>query len=407
MTPIRIFNFALDALLIVLSYVVPKRPGTYLFGAGDGELFRGNTKYLYLYGHRMRLAGDNCTWITHNRDLYDELTKSGYPAVYQYSFSGFRGILTSNYLVMEAATARDILYSGNTTLGKFNFIQTWHGIGFKACGLLAIQQGWGQRFFPTVSWLSTLLHRLKVFIARHSLFNYKLFLATSEETKQHFEKCFSTTSVAIIGYPRNDIFFNPSLSYQNCKIELGLSNYTRVIVYVPTYRDHLTATSSPFSDSFLSTLNDYLESTQAILLIKKHPYDKTLIVPESYQRIRDISNRVSDIQELLVYTDLLITDYSSVVFDYILCGRPAVFYPYDYNDYIERDRGLEYDYYKELPGPFATNEQELFALIKNTDEWFNDPNYQPRYQALISKFYAHKGDGACQRFFDYVGTNLN
>src|SRR5690606_3485094 len=113
--------------------------------------------------------------------------------------------------------------------------------------------------------------------------------------------------------------------------------------------------------SVLRKFNEYLHKNNILLVIKRHPFDKTHF--QSLSNIKDYSDNIVDVQELLVCTDILITDYSSVFFDFSLTNRPIIFYAYDYNEYLENCRGMYFDYYKEMLGPFARNESELLHLI--------------------------------------------
>lgn len=95
-------------------------------------------------------------------------------------------------------------------------------------------------------------------------------------------------------------------------------------------------------------------------------------------------------------TDILITDYSSIVTDFILTERPIIFYFFDYEDYINHSRKFYYDLLSILPGPFAYDEWELYNLLLNID-WFQDPNYIKRYQAFINMFHEYKDGRSCLR----------
>lgn len=90
-----------------------------------------------------------------------------------------------------------------------------------------------------------------------------------------------------------------------------------------------------------------------------------------YSNITDITERSMDIQELLMDTDILVTDYSSTYIDYLLLDRPVVFYNFDYQDYLEHDRGMYCDYEKAAPGykaeTFEALMEEFERLVQGED----------------------------------------
>ncbi|GIN69645.1 hypothetical protein J14TS2_01200 [Bacillus sp. J14TS2] len=107
---------------------------------------------------------------------------------------------------------------------------------------------------------------------------------------------------------------------------------------------------------------DSLGETHA-LLVHLHPYMRGKFVLEGEGFAYQVKDAFS-IQELLALSDLLITDYSTVFFDYSLLGRPMIFYPYDLEEYI-RSRDFYYSYEDMIPGPMAADTETLIQLIQN------------------------------------------
>ena len=123
----------LNSLLFLLSYLVPKRPGSLLLGGGLGHRFAGNTKYFYLL--LCRESGNEASpirqfaWITKNRDLQAQLLAQGAPALFAWSVKGFWAILRAEQLAIESGNApgiggHDIAYE-RLFLGRFRVFQTW------------------------------------------------------------------------------------------------------------------------------------------------------------------------------------------------------------------------------------------------------------------------------------------
>ena len=182
---------------------------------------------------------------------------------------------------------------------------------------------------------------------------------------------------------------------------MGLSKFSQVILYAPTFRDNYDSVA-PFSDDFLVELDAYLRDTNKVILVKKHPLDSKINLQDKLTNIKMITEKVDDIQELLIHADLLISDYSSVIFDYSLSKKPFLLFPYDYEEYIKSCRGFIYDYFEELPGPFAKNENELIDYIRDVDSWFGNEVYQRKYESFSTKFNKYQDGHSCERCLSHV-----
>jgi CDP-glycerol glycerophosphotransferase len=348
-----IFGIFFNFLLIFFSYLVFKNKNSLLFGSGNGKLFKGNPKYLYLYmlKHKNKFKKYKIIWITENKKIFKKLSQKKMPVIYKYSLSGFYFILKSRYIFIDQS-AKDFSYMG-AIWGRFNIIQTWHGTPLKKTGLKTpLKKISIQIFFK--------------FFLKRELKKYKLFCSTSQMVSKTLSDSFENSNILITGYPRNDIFFNKNkkLYFENLNKKLNLNKYFKIISYIPTYRD-MKINKQPFSKEYILKLNNYLNKRNYIFIIKKHPlFDKFFKNFKNLSNIKDFSDGIEDVQELLIYTDILITDYSSVFFDFCLTDKPIIYYAYDYEEYLDKCRGMYYDYYKELPGPFANNENELFNFTK-------------------------------------------
>lgn len=374
----------------VFSYIVPKKDNLILFGSYLGYKFTGNPKYFYLYLLNKRNSGYSPFWITRDQKIYHTLKKDLKPVVYLYSFSGIWKILRAKYLLIEVV-AQDI--TGTTfLLGNFNIINLWHGVGLKKLDFDSRPKN--------------LFYRLLYFFwsKEHELYN--VVISSSTEFEATHKDYFKNNKIIVAGYPRNDIFFADKKNV-NFKYKNEFKKYKKIIAYLPTFRDNLNSIE-PFSKFNLIEINSYLLRNNYLFVIKSHPLP-TLLANKStfdnYSNIIDFSNKIDDPQELLVFVDILITDYSSAASDFCLMNKPIIFYPYDYEDYI-KNRELIYDYYKILPGPFANNEEEFLQKIKDIDNIFSDSLYQKKYldyKLLFNKFI----DGDSSRRIYELMRNLN
>lgn len=382
---LRLAGLALNIILGLLSYIIPKDDGLILVGSHN--TFAGNTKAFYLYclknesKHNLQVY-----WITSNKRIYDLLRSRGLPVVYLYTLDAFKYILKAKYLLLTHGPI-DVSYF-YFLFGRFNMIQTWHGIPLKDIS-------------PSAEDKAPLHMRILQYLSRLNDKRYKLIVATSEETRRTFRLSFNNNNVKILGYPSHDTLRNHSLLFEDYKQKLHLYKYSKVILYCPTFRENKT--KQPFSSEFLNKLNIYLRRNNYIFLVKRHPYDDFLMNDQNeYLNILDVSTQIIDIYDLLPHVDILITDYSSILFDFTLLNRPLIFYPYDIEMYIEKCRKLNYDYFAELPGPFAHNEDELLEILSNIDSIFGSKDYKERYEQFRLRFNYYNDDDNCRRLLRYL-----
>ena len=393
----RTVNKCLQTLLVLLSYVVPKDKRLILCGCQDGS-FKGNPKYFYLYLQRNNEEHQSL-WVTGDERVFRELYDAGLPVVHKYSPKGFLAILRAKWLVVEVSI-QDISYATwiCNSIGRFNLIQTYHGTPLKCIGEDA--RGEQERVGTKIKrFLRDLPFVSEVFLDPEA--KVRFICTASQEVSRSFESAFPHREIKITGYPRNDIFFDKQLAFNNYKKILDLGSYNKVIAYVPTWRD-VEGGPRPFSEEFLVKLNDFLIENNYIFLLKKHVLAKDIPTLTHVTNIKNVSEEVTDIQELLIYTDVLITDYSSVFFDFVLTNKPIIFYPYDYEFYIKHCRGMYYSYFNELLGPFAGNGEELLKVVENVDEWFNVSEYKEKYKVFKNRFNLCQDKNSSERLYSEI-----
>jgi len=344
----------------------------------------GNPKHFYLYLHHQGKAGIEFYWITRNKKLFRRLRRGHYPVLFLYSLKGIWFILRAGLLIIEQS-AQDI--TGRTFLaGKYKIINTWHATAVKKIGFPEKCKNLGERL-------------LQHFLLREYRL-YEYYLSQSESCREIINQAFPNHTCLLLGYPRTDIFFEKERAFNDYQSELGLSDYRSVIVYAPTFRDGQTQIR-PFSNHFLEQLNDFVRQQRALFLIKNHPLFTTKIDSDYFSNILDVSDRIDDLNELLIHTDILVSDYSSSVIEYALFHKPIIFYPFDYKEYL-RSRGFSLDYYHDLPGPFAKSETELLQLLKTTETWFKQKEYQGKFQAFKRRFCYYQDGKSSERLWKFI-----
>lgn len=127
----------------------------------------------------------------------------------------------------------------------------------------------------------------------------------------------------------------------------------------------------------LKGLDEFCRDHQILFIIRRHFYHIHEDVDLSdYSNIVDMTKDSLDIQELLIETDILITDYSSTYIDYLLLDRPVIFYDFDYDSYIEKDREMYFPYDEVTPGIKAGTFDELMngmsQIVSGIDDFKED-----------------------------------
>ncbi|MGN0632496.1 MAG: CDP-glycerol glycerophosphotransferase family protein [Oscillospiraceae bacterium] len=235
-------------------------------------------------------------------------------------------------------------------------IQTWHSCGaFKKWGYSIAGLSFGQD--------PKQLDRYPAHV------NYTLVTVSSEECIPHFNEAFGfgeNSCVKATGVARTDYFFdekNQEKAFARLSEVCPLAKDKKVILYAPTYRGDADKAQPPK----MFDINRLKELTggECVLLIKQHGFvkDKTKIPHGCEDFAFDVSDRLK-IEELLFVSDLCITDYSSLIFEYSLFERPMIFYAYDLDEFYDY-RGFYYNYDNNfLPGDIVKTESQLFDSVK-------------------------------------------
>lgn len=364
--------------LFQLSYLIPKKKGLIAFWPYQDETkFGGNLKPVFLELIKRRGRGD-VVWLTRNRKSALRMKRHGY-RVFHGKFRLIFMLLRSHVIVL------DTVYPIATGFppfawGRFHIVQLWHGTGFKEIGFRHAGAPNSPREI------------------RSSAKQTVLVPASSEADRVRKSLSFATDNVVVTGSPRNDIFFAPEDHTQKSRgairMSLGIPPDSRVILYAPTFRDHQKAL--PFSEDFAEFADQVLARSSSYLVIKRHPLDHGFVPPVGHERIIDASETIDDTQDLLLASDVLVTDYSGIVTDFILLDRPVIFFLYDYEDYQRSCRDFYYDFLETVPGPIINNEKEMLRLAAETC-WFHDADYRKRYKAFVTKFHKHRDGCSTQR----------
>ena len=229
---------------------------------------------------------------------------------------------------------------------------------------------------------------------------YNYMISPSHFTTEVFQTAFQINKERLIetGYPRNDILSNYTKEdIVRIKQQMRLPSDKKIILYAPTWRDN-SFNMQGYTFNLEVNFKKWYEILKEdyIVIFKPHylivnDFDLTGLEDFVYY-----VDPIVDISSLYLISDLLITDYSSVFFDYAILKRPIYFYMYDLEDYRDALRGFYLDIYHDLPGDIIEDEDILLDKIKNSI-------YDYSKQSLFNQRFNNNEDGhASSRVIDIV-----
>lgn len=382
-------NF-ISYLINVFSYLPIQNKKLALFGTTDGS-FRENSKYLYLY--LLKNSDFKVYWIG-NKKIVKTLKSKSLPTAYIWSIKAiFLHMRTKFYFISHSLKTVCPYKPSNKTI----VINQWHGTPIKKIG------------FDRKDKKDLVFNNKKQYITTWGKPNY--YIVGSENLIDLFEKAMGVTSKQILafGNPKNDFLLknksNISLKKELInKINININAKTKVILYAPTHRDSEDGKKLLIKELFNLThyFSEVMGKECFTLLIKLHPKDAKkignlkelkLLINEK-NNIFDVSN-FQDIQEILYLTNYLITDYSSIIFDYSILSRPTYLFNFDEKEY-KKNRG---DFYKikyiDSFKKFKSSKKIFIDILKNK-------NYLKNKNIEFKNFFNQKIPNASKRILEFM-----
>lgn len=361
-TNIKYWSQVLLLPIYCLSYIIPRNKHIWVFGSTFGRRFADNPKYFYLYLNQHHRDDIRAIWISKNRGVVDFLNRNSLEAYYIYSLKGIWFALRAKVYIYDNYS-KDICF---TLSGGATKVNLWHGIPLKK-----IQK---DNMFDLVRNPQNRAHKIKWALRRitdERPTDYVL--ATSEYLRPIFSSAFNTENVIVCGYPRNDFLISDSIenimtddekvSYNMIK-EKGNDN--NIVLYMPTFRD---SEYRFFELMSIAKLEGFLKENNIIFVVKLHPKSKinNKLIDVKSEYI-SILNPEYDPYPFLKLADVLVTDYSSIYFDFLLLDKPIIFFPYDLEEYLSNSRDMYFDYEEFTPGVKVFNQKELEDVILRKDD---------------------------------------
>ncbi|MBQ8403090.1 MAG: CDP-glycerol glycerophosphotransferase family protein [Clostridia bacterium] len=370
-------------LLPCFSLIIPKRKNLWIFGSWQGKLYADNTKALFEYINKNH-SNIDAVWITREGNIVKKLKNQGYKCYTRYSLKGIWATLRAE-IAFETEGIQDISYFLNSK--KTKVVQLWHGMGAKALqwksknGEKTFEDEKRRREVSSYYWIST----------------SELYTKVNSELQGVPRERF-----VITGYPRNDNIFHAPYNEFMENLKKKYINH-HFVIYMPTHRNFGADGNKLINLDELKKVDLALKDKNIIMVYKPHMHELKNFIPyeNTFSNIILAKDQEiwGDVYNYLHYFDLLISDYSSVMTDFMCTGKPIVIFAYDIDEYINGDAGLN-DFFWEFPGgpmcyTWANVVETTYNLLVN-DSWKEE-------REMCRKQYHNYNDGCnCERVYDMV-----
>lgn len=369
----KIINKSTDAL----SRFYPRQKDLFVFigwhKSKDGEIFADNAKHFFLYIHREH-PEIRSVWISKDRALARRLRSEGFRSYYEKSILGIWYSLRAGYVVIDAFLQK---YNAFLSRGA-KITQLLHGKGLKKKGYAQVPILKNDFIFGTSPFTNSLL--------------------PVEFT--------SGAQMCVAGYSRNDQFFDKTKLYFSPEekklvdiLETHKRNGKKIIMYAPTFRRG-NKDFNPEDHFNKNRVSSFAKEKDVIFLVSLHTKYRARKALSISDTIIDMPE--CDINSLMPFIDILITDYSSSYVDFLLLDRPIIFYVYDIESYHAKE-GLIDDYESHMPGAKVKSEDALFIEIERVlnkeDDWVE------ARASVRDLYHTHKDANSSARIFSIINSN--
>ncbi len=343
----------------------PVKENVILFETFMAKNYSDSPKYIYEYIAQNHPEYE-CVWAIND----GAKIPYGAKTVKRFSFQYAYYLAVSKYLVFNV---RPPLWYRKRE--EQVFLETWHGTPLKR---LVFDQEEVTSASPK--------YKQQFYRQRK---DWDFLVSANPFSTKTFRSCFLYEGEMLeYGYPRNDILYWPNKDEiaQQLKEKLGIPKDKKTILYAPTWRDdqHYGSGQYKFELSLdLKLMKERLQDDYVVLLRTHHYISDHIDVSGLGDFVINLSS-YDDISEIYLISDICITDYSSVFFDYANLKRPILFYTYDFDKYKNQLRGFYIDMNTEVPGPLLYTSEQVVQAIEDIDEITEE--YKERYDQFYDRF---------------------
>nr|WP_275584398.1 CDP-glycerol glycerophosphotransferase family protein [Pullulanibacillus pueri] len=361
---------------------MPMKENYVVFESFLGKNYSDSPKYIYEYMQKY-CPEYKFVWIY--ADQRREIP--GNPKqVKRFSFAYYYYLGRSKYWVSNSRLPKHL----NKRKGNI-YIQTWHGTPLK------------KLVFDMKDVYSANPNYKKDFYEQSRRWDY--LVSANQYSSDIFRRAFKYSKPMLeYGYPRNDIMYaeNRDQIAKSIKAKLGIPAGKRVILYAPTWRDDEYYGAGKYKFSLkldLERMRNELGEDYVVIL-RMHYFIADNLDIGDYSGFAFNFSKYDDIADLYLISDILITDYSSVFFDYANLRRPILFFTYDLEKYRDTLRGFYIDIEREVPGPLLKTSGDVINAIKNIEKI--EEEYRGKYKAFTERFCSWEKGVASEQIVKHV-----
>jgi CDP-glycerol glycerophosphotransferase (TagB/SpsB family) len=379
----KLFVYTLNVPLFWLAKIFPKDKNTWVFGAWFGDKYADSSKYFFEYV--LQETDVNAIWLSKNKNLVNALKDKGYKAHYTYGLKGYwYSIIASKGFIV---TGTDDLNYFVQPKEIHNF---WHGNPLKKI----MKDDFVTR--KEFGFIKSFVYRYIFPFVSTDFKNMRFYVSSTTESK-NFMSAFDidSHSISVKGIPRNDVFsYNSHLKKETLKI--------KKVLYMPTHRNQGDIDITSLLIDEKKQVNQMLKQLDLVLYVKVHYYFSKKMSNINLSNIKLIHDEDGslDIYDNINDYDVLITDFSSIFFDFLLSEKPIIMAPFDYEHYMKNDRELYYDYKDVSPGPICLSWKEVINELEALCA--NPSQYKERSDFQLNRFHSLKPGVICQEILNEI-----
>ncbi|MDB4151160.1 CDP-glycerol glycerophosphotransferase family protein [Pseudomonadales bacterium] len=347
----RKFKVLIKFIMLCGVSCLPRRKNVWVFGSWFGLKYADNSKYLFEYINAEKLAVD-VVWITKSKELNKKLQSQGIKSYYHHSFKGLYYQSIASIVFVSHSITTDL--TSQLISFKTKRFHLYHGLPLKKVGLDRVSNTEKLPEFKTI---------VKKLLSNEF---YDAIVSTGKKCTDVYSTSLGMplSNIYETGFPRNDVFNKKVL------VESASLSECFKAIYMPTFRNE-PGSELVLLDSFdFLSVNHMLSLNDLRLDLKLHPVnmpsEDVLSVVEKLTNIDFLF--VDDIYDVINDYDCLITDFSSVMFDFALSNKPVLFAPFHMAEYIKNDRTLNFDYEHVSGGNYFNKWDDVISellILKN------------------------------------------
>ena len=327
----------------------PVMDNVVLFESFFGKSYSDSPKYIFEKLNEMYPGKYECVWILEKK------TELPYPAkqIKRFSFAYYKYLARAKYIVFNSRQPKNFIKRKENV-----FLETWHGTPLKK---LVYDMD------EVVS--ASPLYKRNFYIQSRS---WDYLVAANSFSDEVFKRAFDYDKPMLkYGYPRNDILHRPDKDKiaADIKKKIGIPEDKKIILYAPTWRDDEFYEAGKYKFTLKLDLEKMRRELgdEYVVILRTHYFIADKIDVTGMEDFVYNLSKYDDIAELYLISDILITDYSSVFFDFANLKRPILYFTYDLDKYRDVLRGFYIDMEKDIPGPLVFTTDEIIDSVKNIE----------------------------------------